>query len=157
MLTDGENRECSGASDHSDMANADGGSVIPLGDFHFVGEAEWSDFCVAIERGANAGSRWSREADCNRIVHPVDMVSNVLDNRPDLVCCRIYDCAHPDSCHNSSVGSERSERCIGGVNRNVCGAVFGERRSSPVAPSFLEDKSCGSRSFVESKWSTDQD
>ena len=127
MFADGEDRECSGPGDHPDMANANGRSGFPFGNFHFVGEAEWSDFCVAIEGGANARSRWSREADCHGIVHPVDMVSNVLYDRPDLVWCCVYDCADSDSCHVPSVGSEQSERCIGGVDRNMCRAVVGER------------------------------
>ncbi len=76
--------EHAAARDDADVFDTHCFARHPLGDFHFVGQANWANFCVAQERRADSASLVRDEANGDGVVHPINMAFDWLDNLPDL-------------------------------------------------------------------------
>ena len=86
---------------------------LPLGDFHAVDELDRADLGIAQEGGSDTARLVALEANCNSIVHPVDMILDRLDERPHGSGCRIYFNGNRNICHELTSeirpGGERDE------------------------------------------------
>ena len=71
----------------------------PPGDLHLVGQAERPDPGVAVEGGADARVARRGEPDGDRVVHPVDVRPDVLDDPPHLGRRGVDHRADPDGAH----------------------------------------------------------
>ena len=77
-------REDARASDDADVLDAHCFAWHPLGDFHFVGQTNWADFRVAEKRRADSAGLVRDEANCDGVVHPINMPFDRLNNLPNL-------------------------------------------------------------------------
>jgi len=77
-------REDARASDDADVLDAHCFTWHPLSDFHFVGQTNRADFCVAEKRRADSAGLVRDEANCDGVVHPINMPFDRLNNLPNL-------------------------------------------------------------------------